>query len=342
MNFEAPYLIAEIGVNHENDLDLAYKMIEEAKNAGANAVKFQSYSVETLASRKSPAYWDRAKEATSSQFELFKKYDKFGVAEYKKLLKHCKKVGIDFCSTPFDDEYVHFIGQHAPFFKIASADINNYPLLKQVAAYKKPVLISTGASKISEVYRTIELFEEEGFKDITIMHCTLSYPTAYPDANLLVIEKFRQLFPGYRIGYSDHTEPDKRMLVLTTAYLYGAEIIEKHFTLDKSLAGNDHYHAMDPDDIRVFKENIEMIKNINGSGSKELLASEIEARKYARRSIYSKRKIEKDELFSEENLILKRPGTGLTPEYLDLISGSAAVEDIDEDVEIRLEMVRFK
>ena len=342
MNFEAPYLIAEIGVNHENDLNIAYEMIEEAKNAGANAVKFQSYSAETLASRKSPAYWDMAKEATSTQFELFKKYDKFGVAEYKKLLKHCEKIGIEFCSTPFDEEYVDFIGQNAPFFKIASADINNYPLLKQIAVYNKPVLLSTGASKISEIYRAVELFEEEGVKNITIMHCTLSYPTAYPDANLLVIEKFRQLFPGYRIGYSDHTEPDKRMLVLTTAYLYGAEVIEKHFTLDKTLPGNDHYHAMDPDDIRIFRENIEMVNNIKGSGNKELLASEKEARKHARRSIYSRKNIEKGELLSEDNLVLKRPGTGLTPEYLNLVTGNTAAEDIAEDVEIRLGMVRFK
>ena len=237
-----PYVIAEIGVNHECSLIRAKKMIRLAKNGGADAVKFQTYKAETLASRYSPAYWDLKKEKTNSQFRLFKKYDKFGFNDYKILFKFCKKIKIDFLSTPFDLNAVKYLKKLISFYKIASADINNFPLLQSVGKTKKPVLISTGASTIKEIKEAVKILKKNGSKSIAIMHCILNYPTENNNANLGMIKNLKETFKNKVIGYSDHTVPDKHMSSLLFAYTLGAQIFEKHFTDNKSLKGNDHYH----------------------------------------------------------------------------------------------------
>ena len=334
-----PFIIAEIGVNYyevakkENIelVDAAKLMMKEAKDAGADAVKFQTYKAEMLASKDSPAYWDTKKEPTRSQYELFKSYDQFGEDEYRELANYSKRGNIIFLSTPFDYEAVDFLNDLMPVFKISSSDITNIPFIRYIAKKQKPIFLSTGASTIDEIKDAVSAIENERNNQIVIMHCILNYPTKYEDANLGMIKHLKKVFPDYLIGYSDHTLPDPNMLVLTTAVLFGAKIIEKHFTLDKSLKGNDHYHSMDPEDLRRFIDNLEMVKKIIGREGKVPLDSELSARKYARRSIVAKMDIPEDTVISEDMLTFKRPGTGIGPNFWENVIGKKAKRDIKED-----------
>ncbi|WP_346961699.1 N-acetylneuraminate synthase family protein [Clostridium sp.] len=277
-----PFIIAEIGVNY---YDIAKKlnisvfeaaklMIREAKEAGADAAKFQSYKAEKIASKQSPAYWDQTEESTSSQYELFKKFDKFGKDEYEELAKYCNSIGIKFMSTPFDFESSDYLNGFMDIYKISSSDLTNLPFIEHMAKKQKPIFLSTGAATIGEIESAVNCILKTGNKDIAIMHCVLDYPTANENANLNMIKHLQEVFPGYLLGYSDHTKPDESMLILTTAYENGAVIIEKHFTLDKKLKGNDHYHAMDTEDLRKFNRNIELLKVIKGEYCKRPLECE--------------------------------------------------------------------
>lgn len=334
-----PFLIAEIGVNFydiadkENIsyMDAAKLMIDEAKECGVNAVKFQSYKAETIASKNSPAYWDLSEEPTTSQYELFKKFDKFGKEEYKQLADYCRSKNIMFLSTPFDFESADYLDEFMDIYKISSSDLTNIPFIKHIASKNKPILLSTGASTLNEVKNAVRAIEEVSTVDIAIMHCVLSYPTEYSDANLLMIKDLAKNFEDYEIGYSDHTKPDDNMLVLITAYNYGADIIEKHFTLDKTLKGNDHYHAMDPSDVRTFRKNIDFINRLKGKMNKQPLICESSARKEARRSIVAICDIKKGEKISFEMLTFKRPAHGISPAEIDSVLGKTAKCDILED-----------
>ena len=342
-----PFLIGEIGVNFydiakkENitPMDAAKLMIKEAKNAGIDAVKFQTYKAEKIASRNSPAYWDLDEEPTTSQFELFKKFDTFGPEEYRELAEYCREVGIMFLSTPFDFEAIDFLDDLMDVYKISSSDLTNIPFIKAIALKNKPIILSTGASTLKEIKEAVNAIEEVSNVDIGLMHCVLSYPTKDEDANLLMIKDIKEQFEGYDIGYSDHTKPDDKMLILTTAYLYGANIIEKHFTLDKTLTGNDHYHAMDVEDVKTFNENIELINKIKGKKVKQPLVCESSSRKEARRSIVASKDIKKGEKITKDNITFKRPGTGISPSKVDEIIGMNANEDITEDTLLTYEML---
>lgn len=326
-----PYIIAEIGVNHEGSIEKAKELVKLAKQGGADAVKFQTYKAETLASKNTPAYWDLSKEPTASQYELFKKYDKFGEREYELLSEYCRKVGIGFLSTPFDDRAVDFLSPLMSCFKVASADITNVPLLRKIAKKGKPVLLSTGASTLAEIEMAISELEGAGCESLALLHCILNYPTLYKNAHLNMIEGLQKTFPNYLIGYSDHTLPDEGMLILTAAYLKGARIIEKHFTYDKTLPGNDHYHAMDVDDLKRFRRNLELLQRAEGQAHKIPLPSENLARKNARRSILLKKAIKKGEPLTEEIITCKRPAFGISPIYWDKVIGRKAVSDFPED-----------
>ena len=341
-----PFLIAEIGVNFYDiakkegisDMDAAKLMIDEAKACGVDAVKFQSYKAETIASKNSPAYWDLSEEPTTSQFELFKKFDKFGADEYRELAEYCREVGIMFLSTPFDFDAVDYLDEFMDIYKISSSDLTNIPFIKYIAGKNKPILLSTGASTLKEIKEAVKAIEEVSTVDIAIMHCVLSYPTAYEDANLLMIKDLAENFPDYEIGYSDHTKPDDNMVVLTTAYNYGARILEKHFTLDKTLQGNDHYHGMDPSDVAKFRKNVSFLSRINGMKNKQPLICESSARKEARRSIVALRDIKKGEKITADDLTFKRPGTGIYPSEIDNVIGKTAKEDISEDTLLDFDM----
>jgi len=328
-----PFVVADAGVNHENDIDIAKRMIDDVARAGADAIKFQTYKAEKIASRNSPAYW----ETSETQYEYFKKYDKFGEEDYCELAAYAKEKSIIFMSTPFDLEAADFLDQLVPVFKISSSDITNIPFIKYIAGKGKPIFLSTGASTIGEINDAVTAIEEEGNKQIVILHCVLSYPTKYEDANLNMIIHLKNVFPNYLIGLSDHTLPDKNMLVLTTAVLLGAKVIEKHFTFDKSLNGNDHYHSMDFQDLKIFMENIDLLEKILGQSKKKPLETEMLARKHARRSIVAKEDIPRGTEITEDMIDFKRPGTGINPKFLELVIGRTAKKDIKNDEIIKWE-----
>jgi N-acetylneuraminate synthase len=328
----APYVIAEIGVNHGGSLELAKRLIDLAKEGGADAAKFQTYKADTLASKHSPAYWDLTKEPTTSQHQLFQKYDSFGPDEYRALAAHCAEVGIDFVSTPFDRGAVELLEPLMPFFKIASADLTNTPLLRQVAATGKPVVLSTGASTAEEVKEAVKTLNDAGCNSLSLLHCVLNYPTADENAHLGAITALRSDYPDLVIGYSDHTVPDPAMTALITSYLLGARVIEKHFTHDKTLPGNDHYHAMDVSDLRTFISSVKKIDSMIGSADGTSFASSEEvARLNARRSIVLDADVPAGEVLSESMLTYKRPGTGVSPVHWDSVIGRKVVRDLDRD-----------
>ena len=327
-----PYVIAEIGVNHENSLEQAFELIELAKAGGAHAAKFQSYKAATLASKHSPAYWDISKEPTLSQRALFTKYDSFGADEYRLLAAHCVAVGIDFLSTPFDFEAVDFLDELMPCYKIASADITNVPMLRRIASKGKPVILSTGASTVGEIDMAISTLEAAGCNNIALLHCVLNYPTENQNAGLRMIEGLARCFPSQALGYSDHTFPQHDLPALQVAYLNGALILEKHFTHDKALPGNDHYHAMDVDDLKRFFERLSMIMELQGNESaKHPLPTEAPAREHARRSIVINRNMAAGAVLSEDDLTCKRPAHGISPVHWDLVIGRRIVADCEED-----------
>ena len=325
-----PYIIAEIGVNHEGSIDLAKQLIDEAAEAGAHAAKFQSYKAGKIASKHSPSYWDRSKEPTESQYKLFQKYDTFEPQDYIELAQHCKNKGIDFLSTPFDLDAVDFLEPLMAVFKIASADITNIPLIRKVAKTGKPIIMSTGASTLAEIEHAVQIAKQAGCNKIALLHCVLNYPTPEDHAQLGMIPVLERVFPDCVIGYSDHVVPDTTISALEAAMLIGGKILEKHFTHDKSLPGNDHYHAMDKEDLKQFVLKAATYRKLIASESKNL-DYERAARNNARRSIVAATEIKKGEIFTEDNMIAKRPGHGISPIFWDEIIGKKATEEIAED-----------
>lgn len=327
-----PYVIAEIGVNHEGSIEQAKRLIDLAKRGGADAAKFQSYKADTLASKHSPAYWDTSKEPTRSQYQLFRKHDKFGVVEFIELADHCRRVGIDFVSTPFDDDAIEFLDPLVPFYKIASADITNVPFLRKVAAKGKPVVLSTGASTLGEIDAAVDVLRKKGCEDTVLLHCILNYPTDYANAHLRMIAGLQQAFPQLLVGYSDHTRPDENMTALVTACVLGSVVIEKHFTYDKTLPGNDHYHAMDVEDLTCFVTLAKHIHALLGpSDHKAPTPSETLARRNARRSVVLKRDVSAGHRLEAADLTYKRPATGVSPARWDELIGREAARVLRAD-----------
>ena len=327
--FIDPFIIAEAGVNHEGDINTAKRLIDMAKEGGADAIKFQSYKANKIAVRNSPSYWDLGQEPTKSQFELFNKYDKFWKKEYVELKEHCDKVKIEFLSTPFDLESAGFLNDLMGVYKISSSDLNNQPFIEKICEYKKPIILSTGASYYKEIKKTVNLIKSFGNK-LALLHCVLNYPTLNKNANLEKIKHLNNLFPRIPIGYSDHTLP-KNMQILEIASILGACIIEKHFTHDKNLKGNDHYHSMDYLDLKKFKKRIAKIKEIIGNSDNEVLETEKVSRVNARRSLVSARFIPSGKVIQEDDLTWKRPGTGIEPSKINELIGKKAKLNIEED-----------
>lgn len=339
-------LIAEIGVNYDiatklniSLMDAAKFMVLSAKNAGIHAVKFQTYKAGTLAAKKSPSYWDTSEEPTTSQYELFQKFDQFGEAEYKELHAFCEQVGIEFCSTPFDVESADYLEPLMNIYKISSSDLSNLPFIEYMAKKNKPILLSIGASNEDEIRKAVETIEKNNDKKITLLHCVLEYPTPYEDANLAKIRTLKEKFPQCYIGYSDHTKPDAGCDVIKTAYLMGAQVVEKHFTVDKKLIGNDHYHAMDSHDAEKILEAVEYAEKLSGKGELSCLETEAAARQNARRSLVAAQFIPKGTVITREMLTFKRPGTGISPAEIELVIGRRAIMDIPEDEILTKDMV---
>lgn len=332
-------LIAEIGVNYYDiakqrnisNMDAAKLMCLEAKEAGIHAVKFQTYKAENLAVADSPSYWDSSEETTTTQQELFKKYDSFGEKEYTELATYCKEIGIAFCSTAFDFESADYLQPLMDIYKVSSSDLTNLPFIKYQAMKNKPMIISVGAGNLAEMHEAVSTIREVNNQPLVLCHCVLEYPTPYEHANLRRIQSLKKEFPDLIIGYSDHCKPDKSYDVIKSAYILGTRVIEKHFTLDKSLPGNDHYHAMDPLDARKILSEIKFIESMLGSGSLDFSETEQVARLNARRSIVAAVDIPKGAKITRDMVTFKRPGTGISPSDIKLVLDRRAKFDISAD-----------
>ena len=323
-----PTIIAEAGVNHDCDMRKAYKLISDAKICGVEAVKFQTYKSNDLVIKNSPAYWDLTKEKTKTQRKLFDKYDKFNFKEYLKIIEQCKRKNITFLTTLFDIQSIPLYSKYLPLFKIASADITNVPLLKAISSKKKPILLSTGASQLDEIkfaLKTLKLPKEQ----VCIMHCVLNYPTKDENANLMFIETLKKKFNKYIIGYSDHVSPDNNLTSLEVAWSYGAQIIEKHFTLDKTLDGPDHSLSSDPEEFNKLVNSTKIVFSAKGIMKKKPV-EDINLITQIRRSIFAGCDISSGTLLEKKMLSITRPIKGIEPKHMKKIIGMKAVKNISK------------
>jgi len=326
------YIIAEAGVNHNGGLKLAKKMIDAAVEAGADAVKFQTFKAEKVVSRYAPKaeYQKKTTTADESQLEMIKKLE-LDAAAHQTLIDYCKKKNIRFLSTPFDLESIDLLNELGlDIFKIPSGEITNLPYLRKIGALKREIILSTGMADLGEIENALNVLTGTGtkLKDITILHCNTEYPTPMQDVNLKAMQTIKSAFPGVHVGYSDHTEGIE---VPIAAVAMGAAIIEKHFTLDKNMEGPDHKASLEPDELTAMVKAIRNIETALGTGIKKPSSSELKNKTIARKSIVAARNICKGESFTEENLTVKRPGTGISPMRWDEVIGQLVQKDYKQD-----------
>jgi N,N'-diacetyllegionaminate synthase len=325
------FIIAEAGVNHNGSLKLAKKLVDKAKEAGADAVKFQTFKAKNLVSKnaKKAKYQVENMGSDESQYEMIKKLE-LGFDEFKELKNYCDKKEIMFLSTPFDDESIEFLNNlGVEIFKIPSGEITNLPYLRKIGLLKKKVILSTGMSDLGEVEYALDILMKAGTKkeNITILHANTEYPTPMEDVNLKAMQTIACAF-GVKVGYSDHT---LGIEVPIAAVAMGASVIEKHFTLDKNMVGPDHKASLEPYELETMVKAIRNIEKALGDGIKKPSKSESKNIEIARKSIVAKRDIKKGEKFTEENLTIKRPGNGINPMRWDEILGQIARKDYKED-----------
>ena len=331
MNKSQIIIIAEAGVNHNGSISMAKEMIDVAADAGADLVKFQTFTAEKLVIKTAEKadYQKNFSDQTESQFQMIKKLE-LSRNDHEILLEHCNKNNIQFLSTPFDLQSIDLLDEiNIPFFKIPSGEITNLPYLRHIGGIGKPVVISTGMATISEVKNAMSILLDAGIKqnDITVLHCNSEYPSPMRDVNLKAIQTLENEL-GVKVGYSDHT---LGIEVSVAAVAMGAKVIEKHFTLDRNLYGPDHRASLEPSELKDMISAIRNIERALGDGVKKPSQSEIKNLLIARKSIVSKRPIKKGELFSEENLTVKRPGNGISPMKWDEILGSVSIRDYLKD-----------
>jgi len=330
-SFCEPYIIAEIGANHNGDMELAMRLIESAKKCGCDCVKFQSWTTSSILSKveyeNNRVYTDSKKKHFGSLYEMVEKYY-LRPEQHKELKIFCDKIGIDFASSPFSNEEVDMlIKLDVPFIKLASMDINNFPLLKHVALKNKPLIVSTGMSTIAEIDKAVSLCKSEGNKDISLLHCISIYPPEYEDINLNNIPMLKEVF-GCEVGFSDHTIG---FSIPLAAVALGAVIIEKHFTLDKNLPGWDHEISANPREMKIIVEESKHIVKSLGSKVKIVSNAEKEKLKKFRRSVVLKRELKKGYVLKLDDLDFKRPGTGIAPNEYDFVVGRQLKVDKNED-----------
>ena len=329
-------IIAEAGVNHNGSYELAIKMIDEAKRAGADYVKFQTAKPELVISTFAPKA-EYQKETTGnaeSQLEMCKAIH-LPLTDYKPLKEYCDKVGIGFMSTPFDLVSIDVLEPlNMDYWKIPSGEITNLPYLRKIASKHRPVIISTGMSETDEIEAALEVLEKGGVSrdNIIVLHCNTEYPTPMSDVNLLAMNDIRDRL-GVRIGYSDHT---KGIEVPIAATALGAEVIEKHFTLDKNMQGPDHKASLEPDELKAMVDAIRNIDAALGNGEKHVTDSERPNIVVARKSIVAARNIKAREVLTEDNITVKRPGNGISPMHWDEVIGKTAPRDFIYDELIEL------
>ena len=321
-------IIAEAGVNHNGSLEMAKQLVDSAKACGADIVKFQTAKLDSLVS-KTAHMADYQKKNTGkeeSQKDMLKKL-LLSFDEFIELAQYCKEVGIYFLSTPFDIESIHFLNNMQDIWKVPSGEITNYPYLVEIAKTGKKVILSTGMAEMEEIESALRVLEENGTRDITILHCTTEYPAPLKDVNLNVMRTIRETF-GHPVGYSDHTQGIE---VDLAAVALGATVIEKHFTLDRNLPGPDHKASLEPNELKAMVDGIRKIELALGSYEKIPSEVEIKNRDVARKSIVAKCGITKNDILSEDNITTKRPGTGISPMKWNEVIGTRAVRDFEED-----------
>lgn len=332
--FKNTFIIAEAGVNHNGNLDIAKKMIDEASKTGVDAIKFQTFKTENLVCKgaKKAEYQKNNTDNKENQFEMLKRLE-FSYEDFKELNEYCKLKDIMFLSSPFDLESIEMLKKlDIEIFKVPSGEIENVPYLREISKCNKKIILSSGMCNLSDIEFAIEILEKEGAKDISILHCNTEYPTPMEDVNLKAMETIKKAF-SYEVGYSDHTEGIE---IPIAAVALGAKIIEKHFTLDKSMEGPDHAASLTPKELKDMVCAIRNIEKALGNGRKIPSKSESKNKDIARKSIVSKRPIKKGEIFSLENITTKRPGTGISPKRFDEIIGKEAFKDFNEDEMIKL------
>jgi len=331
------FIIAEAGVNHNGDIALAKKLIDAAVEAGADAVKFQTGKAENVvtSTAEKAEYQKTTTGATESQYEMIKKLE-LSEADFWALSEYARDAGIIFLSTPFDEESVDLLDQiGVPAFKISSGEITNFSLLKKVAEKSKPIILSTGMATLGEVEEALNYLRKNGSEDITLLHCTTSYPAPVKSVNLCAMETLRCAFQ-VPVGYSDHTEGTT---IPIAAAAIGACIIEKHFTLDRTLSGPDHQASLEPQELSAMVKAVRDVEVARGNGVKGPTEEEEKIKKVARRSIVAKRDIRVGNVLKESDLAIKRPGTGIEPRYLDSILQMKAKVSIQRDQVIQWDMI---
>jgi len=331
------YIIAEAGVNHNGDLNLAKKLIDIASTAGADAVKFQSFKAENIVSRNAEkaAYQKSTTDASESQFEMIKKLE-IDEAAHVELMQYCKGKDIQFLSSPFDLESIDLLNRLGlDIFKIPSGEITNLPYLRKIGKLNKKVILSTGMSNMEEIRTALEIIITAGTdkNNITILHANTEYPTPFEDVNLLAMQTIANTFK-VNVGYSDHT---LGIEIPIAAIALGATVIEKHFTLDRNMEGPDHKASLEPHEL---KEMVKCIRNVEiamGDGIKVPSQSEKKNICIARKSIHYSNSLRKGHLIKESDIIMKRPGSGVSPELIDTIINRKLIRDVNQDEMFRWE-----
>jgi N,N'-diacetyllegionaminate synthase len=328
------YIIAEAGVNHNGSLKLAKEMVNKAKESGADCIKFQTFISKNIVSKNAnkAEYQRRHTDANESQLDMLCSLE-LSFDDFKLLKEYCKLKEIDFLSTAFDFDSIDFLNSlDMEVWKIPSGEITNRPYLIKIAKLNKPIILSTGMSTIEEIKAALIELQDNGCGEITVLHCTTEYPTPYEDVNLRAMDAIRQMF-NLPIGYSDHT---KGIEVSIAAVAMGATVIEKHFTLDRSMEGPDHIASLEPNELKAMVSAIRNVELALGSAEKKPAESEKKNIVIARKSIIAKCNIKEGEIFTENNLTVKRPGNGISPMRWGDVIGQPAMRDFEEDELIEL------
>lgn len=325
------FIIAEAGVNHNGNLDIAKKMVDVAVDSGADAIKFQTFKAEKIVTDTTPkAKYQIDNMGTSeSQFEMLRKLE-LSIEAHKELFSYCKKKNIIFMSTPFDEESADMLDNLGiNIFKIPSGEITNKPLIQHIAKKNKPIILSTGMSYLGEIEDALNVLTKSGTpkENIIVLHCNTEYPTPFEDVNLNAMLTIRDAFK-VKVGYSDHTSGIE---VPIAAVALGAYVIEKHFTLDKNLPGPDHKASLEPKELKTMVEAIRNIEKALGDGVKKPSPSELKNKMIVRKSIVAAKPIKDSEIFTADNLTVKRPGTGISPMRWDEIIETKTKRDYQED-----------
>lgn len=323
------FIIAEAGVNHNGSLELAKQLVLEAKNAGADCIKFQTFKTENLVSKTAEKadYQIQNTGSKESQYNMLKRLE-LSYEDFRVLKTFCDDNKIEFLSTAFDLESIDFLNSlDINIWKVPSGEVTNLLYLKKIAKTKKPIIMSTGMCTIDEIEEAVNTLMNGGCMGLTLLHCTTDYPAPYQEVNLNVINTLRSVFQC-PVGYSDHT---KGIEVSIAAAALGATVIEKHFTLDKNMNGPDHKASLSPKELKVMIKSIRNVETAMGKGVKEPSDVEVKNKMAARKSIVAIKNIKKGELFTEENISIKRPGTGLSPMRWYEVLGKEAIRDFEED-----------